>query len=124
MGPPENKLLNNSINLDILQYNRVFCKTLFGKTGISQDAVAVVVDGAEIFMPLEDLIDMEKEIDRLEKEKANLEMELDRVNKKLSNESFVAKAPASVIEGEREKLKKYTDMYEKIIERLETLIKH
>ncbi|MGI6086225.1 MAG: valine--tRNA ligase, partial [Acetivibrionales bacterium] len=94
------------------------------KNGIPQDAVAVVVEGAEIFIPLEDLIDMEKEIERLEKEKASLEMELDRVNKKLSNEGFVAKAPAAVIECEREKLKKYTDMYEKIIERLQTLVKH
>ena len=93
------------------------------KTGIPQDAVAVVVDGAEIFIPLEELIDLKKEIERLEKEKANLEMEVERINKKLSNQGFVSKAPASVIEGEKEKLKKYTGMYEKIIERLETLIK-
>ncbi len=93
------------------------------KEGIAQDAVAVVVNGAEIYLPLEDLIDMEKEIERLKKEKANLEMELDRVNKKLSNEGFVAKAPAEVINSEKEKLNKYTDMYEKIIERLDTLKK-
>ncbi len=91
------------------------------KTGISHDAVAVVVNGAEIYLPLEDLIDMEKEIERLDKEKANLEMELDRVNKKLGNEGFVAKAPAAVIDSEKEKLKKYTEMYEKIMERLQTL---
>ncbi|HHU90933.1 MAG TPA: valine--tRNA ligase [Clostridiaceae bacterium] len=92
------------------------------KAGIPQDAVAVVVEGAEIFMPLEELIDLKKEIDRLQKEKVHLEMELDRVNKKLSNREFVSKAPAAVVEGEKDKLKKYTDMYEKIIERLETLI--
>jgi len=92
------------------------------KTGIPQDAVAVVVKGAEIFMPLEELIDLKKEIERLEKEKANLEMELDRVNKKLSNQGFVSKAPAAVIDAEKEKLKKYTEMYEKIMERLETLV--
>ncbi len=91
------------------------------KAGISHDAVAVVVNGAEIFLPLEDLIDMGKEIERLEKEKANLQMELDRVNNKLDNEGFVAKAPPSVIESEKEKLKKYTEMYQKIMERLETL---
>ncbi len=93
------------------------------KEGIAQDAVAVVVNGAEIYLPLEDLIDMDKEIERLKKEKSNLEMELDRVNKKLSNEGFVAKAPAEVINSEKEKLNKYTDMYEKIIERLDTLKK-
>ncbi len=91
------------------------------KTGISNDAVAVVVNGAEIFLPLEDLIDLEKEIERLEKEKNSLIMELDRVNKKLSNEGFVSKAPAAVVEQEREKLRKYTEMYEKVIERIETL---
>ncbi|HBR01917.1 MAG TPA: valine--tRNA ligase [Ruminiclostridium sp.] len=94
------------------------------KKGIANDAVAIVVDGAEIYLPLEDLIDMEKEIDRLEKEKANLEMELDRVTKKLGNEGFVAKAPAAVIDGEKEKLQKYSAMYEKVIERIETLKKH
>jgi valyl-tRNA synthetase len=94
------------------------------KEGIAQDAVAVVVNGAEIYLPLEDLIDMEKEIERLEKEKANLEMELDRVNKKLSNEGFIAKAPADVINSEKEKLNKYSDMYEKVKERLATLKKH
>ncbi len=94
------------------------------KTGISNDAVAVVVNGAEIYLPLEDLIDLEKEIERLEKEKESLIMELDRVNKKLGNESFVSKAPAAVVEQEREKLKKYTEMYEKVIERIETLKGH
>ena len=91
------------------------------KTDIAHDAVAIVVNGSEIFLPLEDLIDMEKEIERLEKEKANLQNELDRVNKKLSNEGFVAKAPPAVIDSEKEKLKKYGEMYEKIIERLQTL---
>lgn len=91
------------------------------KTGIAHDAVALVVNGAEIYLPLEDLIDMQKEMERLEKEKAHLEMELDRVNKKLENEGFVAKAPPAVIDGEKEKLKKYTEIYEKIIERIETL---
>ncbi|NLU52754.1 MAG: valine--tRNA ligase [Clostridiaceae bacterium] len=93
------------------------------KEGISNDAVAVVVNGAEIYLPLEDLIDIEKEIERLKKEEENLKKELERVNKKLGNEEFVSKAPAAVVDAEREKLKKYTEMYEKIIERLNTLKK-
>ena len=91
------------------------------KSGIADDAVAVVVEGMEVFLPLEELIDMEKEIERLEKEKANLEMELDRVEKKLSNAGFVAKAPKAVVEAEKEKEAKYRDMYRKVIERLETI---
>ncbi len=94
------------------------------KSGIATDAVVIVVDGAEVYLPLEDLIDMEKEIERLEKEKANLEAELARVNGKLGNEGFVAKAPPAVIASEREKLEKYSDMYAKVIERLNTLKKH
>lgn len=93
------------------------------KTGISNDAVAVVVHGAEIYLPLEDLIDIDKEIERLKKEEENLKKELERVNKKLANEEFVRKAPAAVVDSEKEKLKKYTEMYEKVIERLNTLKK-
>lgn len=94
------------------------------KAGIPQDAVAVVVHGAEIYLPLEDLIDINKELERLEKEKGKLEAELDRVNKKLGNREFVSKAPAAVVESENEKLQKYTEMYEKVTARLEALRKH
>ena len=76
-----------------------------------------------MFIPLEDLIDIEKEIERLEKEKDNLQKELDRVNKKLSNEGFVSKAPKKVIDGEREKKEKYEEMYQKVSERLNSLKK-
>ncbi len=91
------------------------------KAGIPQNAVAAVIAGAEIYIPLEDLVDIQKEIERLEKEKANLEKELERVDGKLSNESFVAKAPAKVIEEERAKKIKYEDMYSKLLERLASL---
>jgi valyl-tRNA synthetase len=92
------------------------------RENISQDAVAIVVEGLEVFLPLEDLIDLDKEIERLKKDKESLEMELDRVNKKLANEGFVSKAPPAVIAQEREKQVKYGDMYKKVIERLETLL--
>jgi valyl-tRNA synthetase len=91
------------------------------KSGVPQDAVAAVISGAEIFIPLEDLVDIGKEIERLEKERANLEKELERVDSKLNNESFVAKAPPKVIEEERAKKVKYSDMYVKLMERLGSL---
>jgi valyl-tRNA synthetase len=91
------------------------------RNGIPQDAVAKVIPGAEIFIPLEDLVDIQKEIERLEKEKANLEKELERVNSKLDNEGFVAKAPAKVIEEERAKKVKYSEMYAKLMERIGSL---
>lgn len=93
------------------------------KAGISADAVAAVIPGAEIYIPLEDLVDIEKEIERLEKEKANLEKELERVENKLNNAGFVAKAPANVVEEERAKKVKYTEMYEKLLERISSLKK-
>ncbi len=93
------------------------------KEGIPADAVGTVIAGVEIFIPLDELIDFEKEIERLNKEKANLEGELKRVNGKLNNEGFVAKAPAKVIEEEKEKRDKYQDMYNKVVERLEGLKK-
>ncbi len=91
------------------------------KEGIPADAVGTVIAGAEIFIPLDELIDKEKEIERLNKEKANLEGELKRVEGKLNNEDFVAKAPAKVIEEEKAKREKYQDMYNKVVERLESL---
>jgi len=91
------------------------------KSGIPEGAVAAVIPGAEIYIPLEDLVDIGKEIERLEKEKANLEKELERVDSKLNNENFVKKAPEKVVEEERAKKAKYADMYAKVIERLERL---
>jgi valyl-tRNA synthetase len=93
------------------------------RSGIPSDVVSSIIAGAEIYMPLEDLIDIDKEIERLEKEKANLEKELDRVNNKLGNQGFITKAPAKVVEEEREKKKKYQEMYDKVLERLNGLKK-
>lgn len=89
------------------------------KTDIPEDSVSTVIDGAEIFIPLDDLVDFEKELDRLEKEKTKLEKELDRVNKKLSNQGFISKAPEKLIQEEKQKKDKYQEMYDKVLERLE-----
>ncbi|MDF2532990.1 MAG: valyl-tRNA synthetase [Clostridia bacterium] len=91
------------------------------KTQIPEGAVPVVIAGAEIFLPLEELVDMEKEKERLSKEKENLEKELQRVRGKLNNQGFVAKAPQSVIEEERAKEAKYQEMFHKVMERLNAM---
>jgi valyl-tRNA synthetase len=91
------------------------------KTQIPEGAVSVVIAGAEIFLPLEELVDMEKEKERLTKEKENLEREIQRVSGKLSNQGFVAKAPQNVIEEEKEKQVKYQEMLEKVLQRLNSM---
>jgi len=91
------------------------------KNQIPEGAVPVMIAGAEIFLPLEELVDMEKEKERLNKEKENLEKELQRVRGKLNNQGFVAKAPQSVIEEERAKEAKYQEMYDKVAERLKSI---
>ncbi|SMC20767.1 valyl-tRNA synthetase [Clostridium acidisoli DSM 12555] len=86
-----------------------------------KNAVSVVTKGGEIFMPLLDLIDLEKELERLHKEEEKLNKEIERVNKKLSNQGFVAKAPAAVIEEEKAKGEKYKEMREAVISRINSL---
>ncbi|MCR5791993.1 MAG: valine--tRNA ligase [Lachnospiraceae bacterium] len=93
------------------------------KSGISDDAVSVVIHGATIYMPFAELVDIAKEIERLEKEEKRLEGELKRSNSMLNNEKFVSKAPEAKINEEKEKLKKYTDMMEQVQERLRNLRK-
>ncbi|SCG82531.1 valyl-tRNA synthetase [Proteiniborus sp. DW1] len=93
------------------------------KENISDDAMSAVVGNCTIFLPLEDLVDIEKEIERLEKEREKLEGEIKRVKGKLSNEGFVSKAPKQVIEQEKEKEIKYQQMMEKVLDRLASLRK-
>lgn len=91
--------------------------------GVSDKSAKATTSIAEIFIPLEELIDFDKEIERLEKEKENLDNELKRVNGKLSNQGFVAKAPAKVIEEEKAKQVKYQTMYNSVVERLKQMKK-
>ena len=92
-------------------------------SGVSDKSAKATTSIAEIFIPLEELIDFDKEIERLEKEKENLDNELKRVNGKLSNQGFVAKAPAKVIEEEKAKQVKYQSMYNSVVERLKQMKK-
>ena len=87
------------------------------------DAVTSVITGAEIYLPLAGLINIEDEIVRLEKEAEKLQQEVNRVEKKLSNEKFVAKAPAAVVEAERAKGADYQAQREAVLERIATLKK-
>ncbi|MTI49556.1 MAG: valine--tRNA ligase [Firmicutes bacterium] len=91
------------------------------KEGIGEDAMSAVITNCEIYLPLDELVDIEKEIERLEKEKDKLEGELKRVNGKLSNKGFVDKAPEKVVNAEKEKKVKYQEMMDKVTERLESL---
>ena len=88
---------------------------------IPEDAVSVVINGARIFIPLDELVDFEKEKERLTKEKAKLEGEIKRVNGKLSNQGFLAKAPESLVNEEKAKKEKFEEMMKSVLERLENI---
>ena len=88
------------------------------KTGIAENAISILADGIELYMPLEDLVDLEEERKRLEEEKTKLEAEVERCEKMLSNSGFINKAPAAKIQEEREKLAKYKEMLEKVKARI------
>lgn len=93
------------------------------KSGIAEDAVSVVVADAVVYLPMEELVDFEQELERLTKEEARLTKELARVNGMLNNEKFISKAPEAKINEERAKLEKYTQMMEQVQERLKGLRK-
>ena len=87
----------------------------------ADNAVQIITDSATIFLPLADLVDTEKEIARLEGEQKKLNGEIERLEKKLSNEGFVAKAPAAVVDAERAKLAKYRENLEGVLTALAKL---
>ncbi|MBE7031874.1 MAG: valine--tRNA ligase [Ruminococcaceae bacterium] len=91
------------------------------KTALPENTVSVVTANAEILLPMDELVDKEKEIERLTKEKTRLEGEIKRVEGKLSNKGFTDKAPAAVVEEERQKGEKYKAMLEKVLESLEKM---
>jgi valyl-tRNA synthetase len=94
---------------------------LNSKDQVPENAVSVVTSAGEIFIPLFDLVDKEKELERLNKEKEKLEGEIKRVESKLSNEKFVSKAPESVVNEERAKGDKYKEMLKAVLQRLQGL---
>ena len=116
----------------IFENGRIFFATLgyasevhvqADKAGIGEDAVSAVIHKAVIYMPFAELVDIEKEIERLKKEEERLTKELARVNGMLGNEKFVSRAPQAKIDEEKGKLKKYSEMMEQVKERLAQLQK-
>ena len=88
------------------------------KKDVADDAVSIVVPGATVYLPLEDLVDFEQELERLKKEEEKLTKEIARANGMLSNEKFISKAPEKKVQEEREKLEKYTQMLAQVQERM------
>ena len=93
------------------------------KNGIPEDAVSTVIPDAVIYIPFAELVDIDKEIERLKKEEGRLQGEIKRCNGMLNNERFTSKAPQAKIDEEKAKLVKYTQMLEQVTERLATLSK-
>jgi len=93
----------------------------FGGAVSADDSVQIITDSATIYLPLSDVIDTEKEIARLEGENKKLLGEIERLEKKLANEGFVAKAPAAVVEAEKEKLAKYREKLDGVLAALAKL---
>ena len=91
------------------------------KEGIEDDAVSAVIHKAVVYMPFAELVDVAKEVERLNREKEKLEKELARSNGMLNNEKFTSRAPAEKIEEEKAKLVKYTEMMEQVKARLAQL---
>ena len=88
-----------------------------------QDGMSAVIPGAQIFIPLEELVDLDAEVERLEKEKEKLQREVERVEKKLSNDSFTSKAPRKIVDEEKAKKDKYEEMLEKVLKQLEIVVR-
>ena len=86
-----------------------------------ENAAAAIAPGVQVYLPLAGLIDVDKEIQRLEKELAKLETEIQGLDRKLANENFVNRAPAEVVERERERRRESAEKREAVVKRLEQL---
>ena len=91
------------------------------KDNIPSNAVSIVQEGLEVFIPFEELVDVKKELERLKGEKEKLEAEVARASKMLANKGFVEKAPKAKIEEEEAKLKKYKEMLETVEKRIKEM---
>jgi valyl-tRNA synthetase len=117
-------------NKEVFEGTEIFFEKLAGasetliqsdKEGISENAVNAVTEGAQVYIPMDELVDKDKELERLNGEKAKLEAEIKRVESKLGNASFVEKAPAKIVEEEKAKGEKYKAMLQKVLESIQKL---
>ena len=106
-------------------YIKRFCNpstlTIDSNVELPDEVMSQVLTDKEVHLPLEGLINIEEEIARLSKELDKYQKELDRVNQKLNNEKFTAKAPAHIIEAERNKQHDYQAKYDAVQQRIEAL---
>ncbi len=121
--------VTNQYEKEIKEAEEILLKLGFGtkvtiqkdRTGLPENAITIMQDDIELYMPLEDLVDLEEERKRLQEEKTKLEAEVARGQKMLSNPGFVNKAPEAKINEEKAKLAKYEEMLAKVEERLGNL---
>ena len=128
--PPSKKarVLVKTLDADVFESGAMFIERLASASEVKvsgvapqqgedfSDAVQVITDSARIFIPLDELVDKEKELARLEKERKACEKDIAMVEQKLSSQGFIEKAPQNVVEAERVKLEKHKERMEKIIE--------
>lgn len=116
---------------ELFESGRAFFERLAGASEViitaddtpPANSLAVISPGARLFMPMDQLVDMEKELARLSKERDDLLGEIKRAQKKLSNKGFLDKAPAELVENERKKAEKYQEMLDKTLESISKLVK-
>jgi len=115
------ELLENHIGYfrSLVRVKNLYCSVSIKKPPLSASAV---ISGAEIFVPLESLIDVEVEKNRLQKNLDNLKGQLEKISKKLANGDFLANAPKDVIDRERSKKEDYQERIERINKNLEQII--
>lgn len=121
--PPSKKaaLHIETADAEVFGQGRLFFERLASASSVEiadkidmPDAVTVVTDSARIFIPMDELVDKEKELARLTKEKAAVQKDIDFSSNKLNNQGFVAKAPAAQVEAEKAKLAKAQEKMAKI----------
>ena len=123
------KVIINTEAEEVFKNGSAFFEKLAGASEVlviskafdSEGCVSIVVEGATIYLPLNDLVDKQKELERLTKEKQTLISEIKRVEGKLNNPGFVNKAPKNVVDEERAKGEKYAEMLKKVEESLAAL---
>ncbi|MEG9429585.1 MAG: valine--tRNA ligase [Christensenellaceae bacterium] len=96
-------------------------KIIKNKSGLTEKVVSQVIDKAELFIPLGELVDFDKEIERIKKEIENVDNEIARASGKLANKGFLDKAPKALVDAERAKYDKFIDMREKLNKQLKDL---